>query len=110
MKGNNLLSIIEEMRKLDCTIESQAIAVFFTVCLEEQSDGISMQSISDKLSIAQSSVSRNVFKLSTVNRHRVQGLGLVESYEDPSERRRKLVKTTAKGRKLFAKLTTLVKQ
>ena len=31
--GVNLLKIIEEMRKFDPLLESQAIAIFFVVCL-----------------------------------------------------------------------------
>ncbi len=109
-KGVNLIKIIEEMRKFDPQMESQAIAVFFIVCLGEGTEGISMQEIAKQLDLAQSSVSRNVFKLSVVNRHRERGVGLLESYEDPLERRRKLVKTTAKGKRVWDSLVSLVKQ
>ena len=110
IKGVNLLQIIEEMRKFDPQMESQAIAVFFIVRLREGTDGVSMQSIAKELDLAQSSVSRNVFKLSVINRHRDKGVGLLESYEDPTERRRKLVKTTAKGKRVWDTLADLVKQ
>ena len=109
IKGANLIKIIEEMRKFDDQMESQAIAVFFIVCLNEGADGVSMQDIAKRLDLAQSSVSRNVFKLSVVNRHRERGVGLLESYEDPMERRRKLVKVTAKGKRVWDTLTNLVK-
>ena len=109
-KGVNLIRIIEEMRKFDPQMESQAIAVFFLVFIGEGTEGISMQEIAKQLDLAQSSVSRNVFKLSVVNRHRERGVGLLESYEDPLERRRKLVKTTAKGKRVWDSLVSLVKQ
>ena len=109
IKGVNLIKIIEEMRKFETQLESQAIAVFFTVCLTDSADGVSMQDIAKRLDLAQSSVSRNVFKLSSVNRHRAIGIGLLESFEDPMERRRKLVKTTAKGKRVWSTLCDLVK-
>jgi len=108
-KGVNLIKIIEEMRKFDSQLESQAVAVFFTVCNTEGADGVSMQLLAKKLDLAQSSVSRNVFKLSNVNRHKEIGIGLVESFEDPMERRRKLVKSTAKGKRVWSTLCDLVK-
>jgi DNA-binding MarR family transcriptional regulator len=109
-KGLNLLKIIEEMRKFDPLLESQAIAIFFVVCLDGGEDGISMQDISEKLDLAQSTVSRNVFKLSFTNRHRERGIDLLEAFEDPMERRRKLVKLTAKGRRVYDTLSDLVKK
>ena len=75
-----------------------------------EKDGISMQDISEKLDLAQSTVSRNVFKLSFTNRHRERGIDLLEAFEDPMERRRKLVKLTAKGKRVYETLAELVKK
>ena len=108
MNGLNLLKIIEEMRKFDSHMESQTIAVFFYVCLYSGADGVSMQTISQKLDIAQSSVSRNCYKLGDRTRDGI-GIGLLQSFEDPEERRRKLVRLTAKGRRVFNTLSDMVK-
>ncbi len=107
-KGENLLKIIEEMRKFDTQIEAQAIAVFFFVCIHGGNDGVAMQTISEELDIAQSSVSRNVYKLADINRHKKNGIGVLESIKDPMERRRKLVRLTAKGKRIHKTLTDLV--
>ena len=107
-KGKNLLTIIEEIRKFDSHMESQTIAVFFYVCLYSGADGVSMQTISQKLDIAQSSVSRNCYKLGDRTRDGI-GIGLLQSFEDPEERRRKLVRLTAKGRRVFNTLSDMVK-
>ena len=108
INGLNLLKIIEEMRKFDSHMESQTIAVFFYVCLYSGADGVSMQTISQKLDIAQSSVSRNCYKLGDKTRDGI-GIGLLQSFEDPEERRRKLVRLTAKGRRVFNTLSDMVK-
>ena len=108
-KGKNLLTIIEEIRKFDSHMESQTIAVFFYVCLYGGADGVSMQTISQKLDIAQSSVSRNCYKLGDRTRDGI-GIGLLQSFKDPEEGRRKLVRLTAKGRRVFKTLTDLVNE
>ena len=110
MSGNaNLLKIIEEMRKFDNQIEAQAIAVFFFVATHSKTEGIAMQTISEQLDMAQSSVSRNCYKLADVNRHKKTGIGLVQTFEDPMERRRKLVSLTAKGKRVYNTLLEWVK-
>jgi DNA-binding MarR family transcriptional regulator len=107
--GLNLLKIIEEMRKFDTQIEAQAIAVFLYVAVHGGKDGVAMQTISEDLDISQSSVSRNAYKLGDVNRHKKIGVGLLETFEDPMERRRKLVRLTAKGKRVHSTLLSWVK-
>ena len=107
--SNNLLKIIEEMRKFDPQLEAQAISVFFYAADKGGKDGVAQQAISEALDIAQSSVSRNCYKLATINRHRKVGIGLLENFEDPMERRRKLVRLTAKGRRVHNTLLEWVK-
>jgi DNA-binding MarR family transcriptional regulator len=107
--GLNLLKIIEEMRKFDTQIEAQAIAVFLFVAVHGGRDGVAMQTISEELDISQSSVSRNAYKLGDVNRHKKIGVGLLETFEDPMERRRKLVRLTAKGKRVHSTLLSWVK-
>ena len=105
--GKNLLKIIEEMRKFDSHMESQTIAVFFYVCQYGAVDGVSMKNISRELSIAQSTVSRNCYKLSDKIK-KGPGIGLLQSFEDPMERRRKLVRLTPRGKRVYRTLSELV--
>ena len=104
----NLLKIIEEMRKFDSQIEAQAIAIFFYIGIHGPQEGVRMQKIAEELDIAQSSVSRNVYKLGDVNRHKKPGIGLLIAFEDPMYRKRKLVRLTSKGKRVFHTLTDLV--
>ena len=107
MSGLNLLKIIEEMRKFDPHMESQTIAVFFYVCYNGGANGVSMQSISKELDLAQSTVSRNCYKLGDKT-EKGPGIGLLQSFEDPMERRRKLVRLTARGKRVHSTLSELV--
>jgi DNA-binding MarR family transcriptional regulator len=105
--GKNLLKIIEEMRKFDSHMESQTIAVFFYVCQYGAVDGVSMKNISKELGLAQSTVSRNCYKLSDKIKEK-PGIGLLQSFEDPMERRRKLVRLTPRGKRVHSTLSELV--
>jgi DNA-binding MarR family transcriptional regulator len=63
-----------------------------------------MADLAELTGVSQSSVSRNVAKLGRGATSRDVGAGLVEAYEDPDERRRKLVKVTSRGRELIKQL------
>jgi DNA-binding MarR family transcriptional regulator len=105
MNAVNFLKYIEILRKHDPKIQSQTIAIFLYVAIHYQGkyeeEGVPMTIIASDLNLAQSSVSRNISILSQWKWSRKKGLDLVETREDPMERRRKLVKLTPKGKKLF---------
>lgn len=110
MNAKKFLEYIEEFRKHDADIQSQTIATFMYVAINEGKNGVLMTSISDALKMKQSSVSRNVSLLSKWSwridkdkKSRMPGLDFVEAFEDPIERRRKLVKLTTKGKNFFYK-------
>ena len=108
MSKINLLKIIEEVRKFDEQLEAQAIAIFFYVGVHGYKEGVLMKQIQMDLNLAQSSVSRNVYKLADFNRHKKKAPGLLNSFDDPMERRRKKVILTAKGKRVFNSLVDLV--
>ena len=96
---NYLDDSIELFRIHDTEMQAQTMRCFLRVALAPK-EGVSMQQIIEDLDIAQSTLSRNIAMLSKFNRHKVSGHGFVESFEDPMERRRKLVKLTSKGQKV----------
>lgn len=100
--GTKLLKSIEMFRDIDPEIPSQTVAIFLTVA--NQATPIKMSEIAKKLSVAQSSVSRNISYLGKINRHHKPGLGLLDTFEDPEERRRKLVMLTPKGQQFFMRV------
>lgn len=63
-----------------------------------------MADLADATGVGQSSVSRNVAILGQGINPREQGYGLLEAYEDPEFRRRKLVRLTAHGKELVKEL------
>lgn len=103
---SRLLVVIEEFRNLDAEMQTQSVAIFLKIASHHAP--IKMADIANSLGLAQSSVSRNVAYLGDWNRHKQDGHKLVEAYEDPSERRRKLVKLTKKGEKFASKISQLL--
>ena len=110
MNTKKFLEYIQEFRKKDADIQSQTIAVFLFVGINENNNGVLMTSIADNLKMKQSSVSRNVsllakwtWRTDKDKKSRIPGLDFVEAFEDPMERRRKLVRLTPKGKIFFSK-------
>jgi DNA-binding MarR family transcriptional regulator len=90
--------LIEAFRRLDPDMPIQYALSFLTIA---QHEGLSMGDLAQRLSIAQSSASRNIAALSKWHSFGKAGHDLVEAHEDPRERRRKIVRLTARGRHLI---------
>ncbi len=99
---SGLRNQIELFRTLDPEIQAQGLSTFLTIAMSDPVP-ISMRDLAEAVGIAQSSCSRNVASLGQIHRHGRPGHQLVESYEDPMDRRNKLVKLTPKGRR-FAQM------
>jgi DNA-binding MarR family transcriptional regulator len=99
------MRITEEFRKLDPCLQMQTAAVFLTIAHE---NGINMAKIGEITGLGQSSCSRNVAALSKFNRLNKPGLGLVKASEDPTERRRKIVTLTPKGKQVAKALQLFI--
>lgn len=80
----------------------QQIVTFATVAYA--GDEIPMQDLIGNTGVEQSAVSRNVAVLGQGRMPGSAGYGLVEAYEDPYHRRRKMVRLTAQGKRLMAQL------
>jgi DNA-binding MarR family transcriptional regulator len=68
--------------------------------------GITMNDLSERTGLAQSSVSRNVAMLSEYHRLGKPGFNLVETHEDPYERRRKVLFLNDKGRRALTRMAS----
>ena len=67
-------------------------------------DGLSLTELAQKVGIGLATASRYVAALGKQNRHREEGLLLVEAFEDPMERRKKIIRLTKKGKMAIEKL------
>ena len=100
---------IEEFRKLDPEMPSQTVHTFLLVAMRGD-EGLPQKDLAALLGVEQSTVSRNVSSLDKINRHHQPGLDLVRSVEDPNERRRKVIRLTARGRLLREQLVSILEQ
>lgn len=103
----SLANAIRAFRDLDAEIQAQTVLTFLLVA--DATEPVSMRDLQGRLDISTSSVSRNVAALSKHHRLGKDGLDLVEAYEDPADRRNKVVRLTAKGRAFSSKLTDLLR-
>ena len=99
------MEVVEQFRGIDARMQAQTIQTFLWVAGH---DDMPMKDLSDALHISQSSVSRNVSALSKWLRTHDAGPDLVEAYEDPFERRRKIVRLTPRGKKLAGRVEEIM--
>lgn len=97
-----LIEVLNEVRgDLDPEMQVQTLLTFLHAVRQP---GSTMKEIGNLTNQTQASMSRNISALSQVSRHGKPGLNLVHTYEDPMERRRKVVELTPKGQKFMKTL------
>lgn len=104
--ASSLLKVVERFREIDGEMQAQAIAVLLKVAKNPLP--LKMAEIAEELGLSQSTISRNVAYLGDWNRRKEAGHKLLEAYEDPAERRRKLVRLTAKGKRFVKSLNEII--
>lgn len=88
--------------------EWQTAHTFLVVAM--QGGECPMQEIEKQLDMGQATVSRNVAKLGDGLSPDEPGMRLIEAYEDPFWRRRKIVRLTEKGKRFADSLTTILER
>jgi DNA-binding MarR family transcriptional regulator len=97
------IRIITTLQKRFRNSELQ-VPMLLTFLHVANSGEIGMAALEDLTGVSQAAVSRNVAKLSQGITLKEPGLGLVEAFEDPTWRRRKIVRLTPRGAALIAEL------
>jgi len=98
-----LIDTIELFRTLDADMPTQTLLAFlYTKVLEEENDQATVRQIAGKLHTTSSSASRNILAHTTINRHRKEGTGLVETHENPMKRNEKIIRITPKGERFLS--------
>ncbi len=102
------LRLVKKFRELDPDI-SFSVAHVFLLVAEAGDEGVSLTEIADKAGLGLSSVSRHAAFLGKINRQHEEGLNLIQTHEDPMERRRRLATLTGKGKAFMNQLIKEVK-
>ena len=92
-----LLLVIERLRVLDREVPAQVVSCFLYVASHNPCH---KQALEEDLELTTASGSRNTEWLTTKNRLRKPGLGLINKEYDPSNKRRLLLSLTEKGEAL----------
>lgn len=90
------VAVTKLMRKYGDLMTPQAYEVVMQVAIHP---GITMQELEKATDLSLASVSRNLMALGKYHRLGKPGLYLIETADDPTERRRKIAFLTPKGRK-----------
>ena len=96
MTLDDAMRFVRAIRRIDSEMPLQQIHCLLIVAQEE--DGISLSELARKAEIGIATASRYVAALGKINRHREEGFNLIEAFEDPMERRRKIIRLTPKGK------------
>ena len=96
MTADEAIRFLTGILALEQDMPLQQAKCLFIVSQEEE--GMSLSDIAKKAGIGLATASRYISALGKLNRHRQEGLQLIESFEDPMERRKKIIRLTAKGR------------
>lgn len=85
---------LKPFRAVRDTMPLQYVTAFLLVATEEN---LNVTEYAKRAGTSQSLMTRHLMDLGAVNRHHGEGFGLVEAYDDPVDRRNRLVRLTAKG-------------
>jgi DNA-binding MarR family transcriptional regulator len=102
MSLQEYLKFIQGVARIESEMPLQQLHCLLVIA--QAKDGLSLTEIASKVGISLATASRYVAALGKQNRHREEGLLLIESFEDPMERRKKIIRLTAKGRTAINKL------
>lgn len=102
LKGVKFIELVHEISN---GMTNRTIEAFLHVAYHEE---IYQSDLTELLDIHQASVSRHVALLSGWNRHREEGLGLIDYRQDPSDRRKQIIFLTDKGKRLKRRIEELL--
>lgn len=102
MTTHEVLKLLSGIRQVDPEMPvAQAMCLFVIAQAEE---GLSLTELSKKVGIGMATASRYVASLNNITRYKTEGLRLVESFENPLERRKKVIRLTTRGKIAIRKI------
>lgn len=96
MTLDDALRLFQGIKQVDGEMPLQQFHCFLLIAAAEE--GLSLSDLAKKADIGLATASRYVAALGKINRHREEGLKLIEAFENPMERRKKIIRLTPKGK------------
>ena len=100
------IRLIQHLRSLSNDLPAQTAHVLFVIA---QHPGITVQQLMKRTKLSQASCSRNITRLSEINRHGKPGFGLIVARRDPNEPRRHVMHLTPKGQQFMAVIEDILR-
>ena len=103
MKLQEVHRLLESIAAINPEMPLQQARCLFIIA--DSDEGLSLSDIAKKAGIGLATASRYIGALGKINRKKEEGLQLIESFEDPMERRKKIIRLTTKGRAAVRRIT-----
>lgn len=95
MSMRQYIEFLQRVAEIDPEMPLQQLHCLLVIA--EANEGLSLTDLAKKVGIGLATASRYVGALGKINRRREEGLKLIEAFEDPMERRKKIIRLTKKG-------------
>lgn len=95
MKSEDAFRFLSKVQQVDSEMPIQQMMCLLVISQSEE--GMSLTDVAKRVNISMTTASRYIGSLGKLNRRREEGLNYIESYEDPMERRKKIIRLTKKG-------------
>lgn len=102
-----LQEVIELVREDWPEMPAQTMAVFIAVATAENQE-LTQQEIQEQVQLAQSTLSKNVAYLCEWRKFQVKGLGWLEQFPNPMNRRQRLVRLTKLGKRKAERINAVL--
>jgi DNA-binding MarR family transcriptional regulator len=102
MQLNDSVKFLKNVQKVNNEMPLQQLLCLLVVAKDDE--GLSLTEVAREADVSLTTASRYISALGKQNRKREEGLNLIESYEDPMERRKKIIRLTPKGKATLRKL------
>ena len=99
-----LVRIVDNFRELDPNMGAQIMLVFLTIA---RHGTCTQRDLSLELGMTEGSASRAVAYWSDTRFDKQDGMDMIERFEDPRDRRYKMLRLNAKGRLFYEKLKAI---
>jgi len=102
-----LTALLRYLRELDDSISLHQLETLLIVA-DAGENGITMRAVEELMKVPNATLSRNIAYWSKWRKQDLPGMDFIVAEIDPSDRRYRIVKLTAKGRGVFGEMKRLM--